>query len=516
MTAVTAVAAPAGQTGSQEPTSVFYPKVPLEQCTSEDGSDAAAFAAQFGLVLDPWQKALGELWMRVDTETGKWAGGTWGISVPRQNGKNGTLEALELYMLVVLRLKILHTAHQVKTAQKHFRRMKHFFGSKVADPQATFPELNRLVKELRSTNGQEAIHLWNPDTGEELGSIEISARSKGSARGFTNDVLVIDEAQHLKDEHLEALRPAISAAPSGDPIAIYMGTPPKRDALLGEGEGAAFLRVRAAAVSGEAERSAWMEFGLEVDLDTMTDDQIAALAANRDHWYTVNPALGRRLWEQTLIDELAEMGARSFCRERLNIWPSAQAMSMASFDLEEWDGAAISPPTGELDIDAIGLDMDSLGRMWVSVASRTSDRVVHVELLPDDPLTRGSEYAVEWIWKRVRKRKPVVMASDSGATVLEAPLRARGVQVYRLNVSEVTQMSSGFVRAASDGELTHLDDPVIHKSIEESGREFLSNKLWRFGRNGDMSGAPLYAVACSRFGAVKWSGRRRTGKSTFG
>ena len=72
----------------------------------------------------------------------------------------------------------LHTAHEVKTTRKAFKRLKHFFGEIVNDPNAKFPELNALVTEIRSTNGQEAIYL---STG---GSVEFIARSKGSGRGF--------------------------------------------------------------------------------------------------------------------------------------------------------------------------------------------------------------------------------------------------------------------------------------------------------------------------------------------
>jgi hypothetical protein len=58
------------------------------------------------------------------------------------------------------------------------------------------------------------------------GSIEFIARSSGSGRGFTVDVLVCDEDQDLTDEELAALLPTISAAPSGNPMVILTGTPP--------------------------------------------------------------------------------------------------------------------------------------------------------------------------------------------------------------------------------------------------------------------------------------------------
>ena len=86
------------------------------------------------------------------------------------------------------------------------------------DPAAKFPELNALVKEVRRTNGQEAIVLKNG------GSVEFVARTKGSGRGYSVDVLVIDEAQELTEDQLAAMLPTISA--SSNPQILYTGTPP--------------------------------------------------------------------------------------------------------------------------------------------------------------------------------------------------------------------------------------------------------------------------------------------------
>ena len=105
---------------------------------------------------------------------------------------------------------------------------------------------------------------------------------------------------------------------------------------------------------------------------------------------------------------------------------------------------------------------------------------------------------------------PVVMPGDSGATVLEAPLRAKGVKVYRLNTVEVGQASAGMVQAVKDSEVTHLDDPVLAQSVRESSKVSMRSGGWKFGRSGELSGAPLLAASCARFGAVKWSKRRRS------
>jgi hypothetical protein len=174
------------------------------------GDLAGEFSASYGLIPDSWQQLVLDDWLAVD-EFGLWSALTCGLACPRQNGKNGILEIRELFGMVGRGEKILHTAHEVKTARKAFKRLQFFFGREVKDRACRFPELNERVVELRNVNGQEAIYLDNG------GSVEIVARSKNSGRGFTADVLVMDEAQEMSDEDLEALMPTTSAAPLGNP-----------------------------------------------------------------------------------------------------------------------------------------------------------------------------------------------------------------------------------------------------------------------------------------------------------
>lgn len=196
-----------------------------------DGPDAIEFAAGYGLVGDPWQELVVTDWMALAPD-GRWACPQCGLSCPRQNGKNGCLEIRELYGTTQLAERFLHTAHEVKTARKHFKRLLHFF-----DNPRKFPDLHDLVEDIRHTNGQEGIFLNNG------GSVELAARSKGSGRGWSVDVLVGDEAQDLNDDELEALLPTISA--SDNPQLILTGTPPKPGVVAGE----VFARMRQEALA---------------------------------------------------------------------------------------------------------------------------------------------------------------------------------------------------------------------------------------------------------------------------
>ena len=479
--------------GSQEPRFTIAPAP--AGWSIDDARDTAAFAAAYRLTLDPWQALTCETWMR-RTRRGLWCANTWGVTVARQNGKNCGLEAVEFYGMVVLGLRFLHTAHEVKTARKAFLRLLNFF-----DNPRDFPDLAALVKEIRRTNGQEAILLTNG------ASIEFVARSKSSGRGFTVDVLVLDEAQELRDEELEALLPTISAAPSGDPVVIYMGTPPTDDALREGGKGEPFLRVRNGAILGTAKRTAWVEFSLDVDLDRLSDEQIRAVAADRSNWFATNPALGLRITEVAVQGELEKFSPRSFCKERLNVWPVAQGSAVKlALSSDLWRDLAIPAAPGSWPLAAVGLDMDAQGRLWTAVAAHAPAPGVHVEVLPNDIMAAGSEAASRWLAQRCRRR-PVVIPAESGADVLRAPLLAKGIKVYALNVAEQSAASASLAQAIRDGEVTHLADPVLDEQVRSAPRED-TKAGWRVGRAGESLSAPLLAVMCARFGAVRWSPRK--------
>jgi phage terminase large subunit-like protein len=271
-----------------------------------DGEDAAFLSTAYGLSPDLWQAQVLEDWLARAGKGGKFASLTCGLSVPRQNGKNAILEMRELFGMIQLGEKFLHTAHEVKTARKAFIRLASFF-----ENPRKWPELTELVKDIRRTNGQEAIVLTNG------GQVEFVARSKGSGRGFTVDVLVCDEAQELSDDALEALMPTTSAAPLGNPQWIFTGTPPGPTA-----NGEVFTRTRDDALSGKSSRLAWHEWSCTSSVDL--DDPLSASSAN--------PALGGRLQWDVIQGERSRFSDEGFARERLGMWDSAGSQRVISAD----------------------------------------------------------------------------------------------------------------------------------------------------------------------------------------
>ncbi|SEI44918.1 hypothetical protein SAMN04487917_101351 [Arthrobacter sp. yr096] len=489
--------------GSQDARFYIAPKPRGYSC---DHAEAAIdLAAGYGLVLDEWQQKVVRAWLRTTT-TGKWCSGTWGVSVPRQNGKNGSLEAVELYMLVELGLKILHTSHLLTSARKAFKRLLQFFGQKVNDPNARFPELNAMVVEIRKTNGQEAIVLDNG------GLIELGARTGGAGRGSSFDVLVIDEAQEYEEDEQEALKPTISAAPGGDPVTIFMGTPPRDLSERGE----PFVRVRNNAVTGKNKRAAWVEHSARGDVDKMDETELAVFVRDLTNAADANPALGIRISMETIEDELNEFSPRSYARERLNMWPTPTEAGKKAFT--KWLLRKIADPDPEWQIAAFGVDMN-LERTKVSIGVATFSGVgVHLELAVDAPFDEaGVSALVAWIWDRTKRRIPVVIDAMSPARdILEVPLKKRNISVYILGPAEYTQACAMLHRGVEvEASVTHFDQQHLNESVKHTVQDPIKNRPGSFKWNKDSLEAdlaPTVAITCAHYGSQKFA-RRRSARS---
>lgn len=454
--------------GSQDPTFSWGPGGGTERA-----EEAIEVATMLGLTPDPWQETVLRTWMRTD-ENDRWSAGRFGIAVPRQNGKNALVEILEIYCAAFMGLKILHTAHEVKTTVKAFNRVVSFFES---------DEMSPRVKRITHGRGEQAILLNNG------GSIEFIARTKNSGRGFTVDMLIFDEAQEFTEDALAALLPTVSAAPSGDPVQVILGTPPA-DNVNGE----VFQRVRDLAHEEIDHRLSWVEWAASGDVDT----------ADRSLWELTNPALGGRLLETTLEDEFGSFSREYFARERLGLWSSSIELSV--IPQVAWDERLVeSAPDGS--ITAIGVDMNpERTTVAVSVAVKT-DAGTHVELARiGEP--ESSLELVSWIAQRAKRRVPVVMDAYSPARSIEPALKQRHVRTFALSGNELMQACGGFYDAVvSDGTVSHIGQEQVTSSLMSAKRQGIGDAGgWKWSRKRmDSDLTPLMAVTCAWFGAEKFA-----------
>lgn len=410
---------------------------------------------------------------------GQWAARRCGLAVPRQNGKNGVLEMRELFGMVVLGEKFLHTAHEVKTARKAYIRLCSFFEN------PNYPELSDLVSDIRRTNGQEAIILRNG------GSCEFVARSKGSARGFTVDVLVMDEAQELGEDAIEALLPTISASPSGNPQQIFTGTPPGPKA-----DGEIFSRVRSDGLEGKDKALAWLEWSAESDADL--DDP--------RNWAKTNPALGIRLQRDVIDAERGTLSDSGFGRERLGMWD--EASSARVIGSVTWDN--IADPTSEpaeFFALAVGVNPDRSSAS-IGFAGLRADGLWHFEM---DEQLQGVGWVAGYIQKKFRANpgmiRAVVVNGSSPAQTVVDDLLARKIKVTVLDARQVAESFGNFYDAVTEGTARHTGQPQVGAALAVARKRDLAGGSAWSQKNSMSDITPLEACTFALYGAQASKGK---------
>lgn len=441
------------------------------------GDIAGQACARWGLTPDAWQQIVLDDWLA--ESKGRWSSLTCGLAVPRQNGKNALIEMREVFGMVGLGEKILHTAHEVKTARKAFKRLQHFFGTRPDDPGANYPELNALVTEVRNVNGQEAVLLSNG------GSVEVVARSKNSGRGFTVDVLVMDEAQEMQDDDLEALMPTTSASPLGNPQWIFTGTPPGPKA-----NGEVFTRVRSEALDGRSSRLSWHEWSAEANADL--DDEAA--------WGSSNPALVTgRLQLDVVRGERARFSDEGFARERLGMWSGTASQSV--IDHESW--AEVGDPTS-IAVDRFSLAVDvtpDRSLASVALAGQREDGLWHVEL---DETRQGvgwlAPYLIRTIGNNPQVRALVIDGASPAASIIDELTRAK-IKVTTTGPREMAAACGQLYDGVAEQWLRHIEQPQLAASLAAARKRPLGD-AWAWNRkSGDSDITPLVAVTLALWGA---------------
>ncbi|MCR5370351.1 MAG: hypothetical protein K6E83_06540 [Clostridium sp.] len=460
--------------GSQEPRIRIEP-----ERVGTDGAGAGMLMSAYGCALDPWQQSVLDCWLGKD-QYGEYNVTSAGLALPRQNGKNVCLEAREFYGMVITGERILHTAHQVRTSKKSFRRLVAMFTDK------RHPEIMDIVRNIRYTNGEECIELENG------ASIEFSARSRQAARGFDGISLVVyDEAQELTDDQVEATMATLSASATGWRQIIYAGTPPYPGC-----PGEVFRRRRTICIVDKGPYDAWHEWSV----DAKSVDDIAA--DERSLWYMTNPALGIRLTEEFTAEERRTMSKDGFCRERLGWWsPILEQRTEYAIDAALWDSCRSDEPKPE-GKTAFGVKFTADGaEVCLCGAVIRADGSARVTLISRQPTGHGLKWLAVFLNERYEKASCVVVDGRNGVDVLVEKIsstwRYKG-SVIRPTAKEVIASVSGLTAALTEKTVDWFtgQEDLRDSAITSTKRPIGGG--WGFG--GDNSG-PIEAAALALWGA---------------
>lgn len=451
-------------TGSQTPTFKIVPTY-----NKSDGLSAAKLLKAGGLIMDPWQSDVMDDWL-AKSPSGKWACGSCGGSVPRQNGKTLLLQGRATVGMMAYGEEVIYTAHLQKTATETFEEMKDFFEK---------PKLKKYVKDIKTALGREQIILMNG------ARIKFLARTRNGGRGQHGDLLIFDEAQELDENQQASFLPAISA--SINPQTIYVGTPPDPTA-----PGTVFRGMRKRAHDGETTRMAWFEFSVD-DIGNVND---------RERWALCNPALGRRIQESTIADECEQMDADTFARERLGWWnPESSHEIETAIDAAEWDLCASMEPKPEgKTAYAVKFAADGTEAVLCG-AVIPKDGPARISLIDRKPAGYGTRWLADWLNPRYNSASCVVIDGRNGVDMLID----RIADTWRYKGSIVKASANDMIAAVSV-----LMDGLSEKSFtwyapQEELRNSAITSIKRpigkgWGLGGDDS-APIEAAALALWGA---------------
>jgi phage terminase large subunit-like protein len=271
---------------------------------SRAGRAAAGLAALAGVELDGWQRMT--LDAGCDRRGDRWSAFEVGLVVPRQNGKSVVLAVRELAGLLLFGERlVIHSAHEWRTVSEQF--------AATLDLIEGSP-LRRYLRRVRRTGGEESVTFTN---GARL---RFMNRSRESARGFSADAVVLDEAHALSEEQAGALLPVLSARRDAQIWYAAAGPAPSAWQLA---------RLRGRACSDEPGRLCWLEWSADPAGD-LEDPAV---------WAAANPAVASgRLDVTRMAEERATLGAAGFAAERLAAapWPSEEAGAWSTFTQEDW------------------------------------------------------------------------------------------------------------------------------------------------------------------------------------
>lgn len=480
------------------------------------GRDAVELAQVAGLELDPWQAWFltqacaqkPETYLNPFTREHDlmWAARDVGLVVARQNGKGSILEARQLAGLFLFGEKtIIHSAQDFATSGEHFRRV----ASLIQDT----PVLNKELKGCYEANGKERIELKN---GARL---LFKTRTKKLGRGFSPQLVVLDEAMFLDTESMMALRPTLSAQPN--PQLWFTGSAGLEDAYE-------FGRVRQRAMQAlQTGKPDPYLFFAEWSADVCTDfclpdcDEHDRLDAE-ETWAKANPGYNIRISYESIDNEYRADGQEkeAFKVERLSVgrWP-VDGDAWAVIDEESWKNRRNDESEilmgGRKNTWVLAVDV-SPTRAWGSIVACgiNDEGLMHVEI------TGYEQYdyrpGTDWIAGRIRdmwnnlKPDAIIIDDKSPASSLITELENVGVKIVSPTATEYAIACGEFhvgcvPRKGEVPKIVHTGQQPLTNAVAAAVKRDLADKWAWDKKNVAQDISPLVAATLATWGYKKLS-----------
>jgi hypothetical protein len=333
----------------------------------------------------------------------------------------------------------------------------------------------RRVKRMPNSPIEKGVELKNGNT------LSFIARSGGSGRGFSGDVVILDEAYDLTQDHMDALGPTLTMAKNMQ--VWYASSAGKKHSI-------ALASVRERGIAGE-NRLAYMEWSVEepgwndppIDMDDM--DLIAQANPSLEH---ISP--------DYLKTERGMLSQAGRLRERFGVFDTV--VTAGVFPPGAWD-AALNSESGIEGPVMFGVEVAE-DRSWGCIAAAGAGSAgFHGEYVDYRPDTA-------WIVRRageLAEKHPstgFVVRPSSPAGSLIAGLERAGLRVVPASQQDYAQACGDFYDLVNEGEFRHPGQAALDVAVSGAQKKRSADTFVWDLRTPSLDISPLVAVTLATWG----------------
>lgn len=417
----------------------------------------------------PWQRAVDDVALEVDPDTGEWAHPVVVLTVQRQAGKTALVGANSLHRaLSGVDRECWYTAQRRQVARDNFM--------KLVKRVRRCPILAPPFSKIRESNGSESISF---PTGSSYG---IFAPTEESLHSTSNALVNVDEAwtfDELRgDDLLQAIMPTFTVVDGQLWIFSAAGNANSTwlNALMDAG--------RLAAAAGATDGMAYFELGIGDEVDP--DDLQAILDAHPAYGYTLRPAAVANAKASMKPDEFV----RAFGNRRTGAAGAGGAVPALLWRTAQ-DPTGRRPRPGQA---AMAFEVGRDGADAAIVfAWRDARGKAHIELADHRP---GTSWLVARLAELYERYDPVAIRYDRmGPAVAAGDAAAlEGLPVEAVTFDELAAACPALLTALAAGRIRVRSHPAFDEAVAAATRREVGDR-WVWGRRGALSSIAALVAA---------------------
>lgn len=474
------------------------------------GPEVVELGREVDFIADPEQELILDGTFGLD-KAGRLVASEVDVIACRQNLKTGAFKLCALGWTLVDPVElVVWSAHEFPTAAEAFRDLQLWFEN--------YDLLRRRVKRITTGAAYKAIELLAPPNWPAMldaPRIVFKARTSGGGRGLTADRIVLDEGFALRDEHMGALIPTLSAMDESQYVigssSGMAGSSVLRDA---RDRGRKGLDDSQAYYEWSAPRKGQCARGDECDHQRTA----RGCALDKPELQSMaNPAIGRRpgLTLESIAKERRKLPPAEFARERLGWWDDPLEEG-AMFEQTHWL-AGIDPDSTVVGTPTFGVAMQfGRKRAAIGLAGRNEDGRVHLEPVEvhelqglwdvDEDEGRPGLHGVDGLVAACKRltdehSAELVLDGNGPAAELIPKLAAAEVNFYVAETKDVLDAAAGIVDAVESGRHAHLDDPDLNSAVEGAQKRSVQDRFAIGRKQSTFDTSPLEAVTLAAWRA---------------